>query len=130
MGPEATRPVPPFELETSDLGGVRLLRVDGEVDIATAPTLREAVESILAGDPVAVVIDLSAVPFLDSTGLGVLVAAYKGALERGVLLSLAGPQRIVANSLRLVHIDTVIPVHDTVAAAVAAAGSPPSVDLR
>jgi anti-sigma B factor antagonist len=58
-----------------DLAGpVRIVRVSGEVDLATAPILEEALKDFAAGgDPV--VVDLSAVGFLDSSGLSVLVQA-------------------------------------------------------
>lgn len=97
-----------------------LLEICGEVDLATAPTLRDRLRDVIDESPAAVVIDLDQVPFLDSTGLGVLIAAYKRALAVAVPLALARPQRIVANALTLVRIDTVIPVFETVEEAVAA----------
>lgn len=95
-----------------------LLEVHGEVDLVSAPMLRDHLLDLLEDPPSAVVIDLDDVPFLDSTGLGVIVAAYKRASALGVPLSLARPRRIVANALTLVRIDTVIPVHATIEDAV------------
>ncbi len=107
-----------LDLHRSDHGGHCLLEVHGEVDLATSPMLREHLRDLLEDPPRAVVVDLADVPFLDSTGLGVLVAAYKRAAALGVPLSLARPRRIVANALTLVRIDTVIPVHATIEDAV------------
>ncbi|HVE62678.1 MAG TPA: STAS domain-containing protein [Mycobacteriales bacterium] len=128
--PDATRDVAAFFLTTSEHGGVSLLHVDGEVDIATAPTLRAAVAAILEARPGALVIDLSGVPFLDSTGLGVLVAAHKSARALGVPMHLSAARRIVANALRLGQIDTVIPLHDSAEEAVGALGGAPQPDVR
>ena len=56
-----------------------VLRVTGELDLATAPKLRQKVDSALREDPPALlVIDLSAVTFLASAGMAVLVSAHRG----------------------------------------------------
>jgi anti-sigma B factor antagonist len=107
-----------FTVEATPGPGHVVLAVHGDVDLATSPVLRER----LAGaDSAAVVVDLGAVRFLDSTGLGVLVAAHAKASAEGRVLVLARPQRIVRNALRLVQVDTVVTVYDTLDAAVAAA---------
>ena len=61
-------------LETSE--EVPIVRVAGEVDLATAPQLKESLAAIPAGSG-PVIIDLSEVTFLDSTGLSVLVTSWK-----------------------------------------------------
>ena len=65
---------------------VSVVSVTGEVDVHSAPRLREGVSAELAGDAAAVIVDLSEVGFLDSTGLGALVSARTTAGERGVLM--------------------------------------------
>lgn len=55
--------------------GVRVT-VAGELDVATAPSLREALTPLL-GDGVVIALDLSKVEFIDSTGVGVLIGAMK-----------------------------------------------------
>lgn len=109
-----------FEVRLSDADHHCLVEVRGEIDLATAPALREQLREVLDRCPSAVVVDLHGVPFLDSTGLGVLIAAFKRSAAVGVPLCLVRPQRIVANALSLVRIDTVIPVYDSVEIAVAA----------
>ena len=76
-----------------DFQGGAVLAVQGEVDVATAPALREAIVRAVDGRPARVVIDLGAVSFLDSSALGVLISGYKYALGAGVpvLLSKPGP---------------------------------------
>ncbi len=57
--------------------GTAVVSVRGEVDLYTAPRLWETLDAAIAGTPAELVIDLSAVTFLDSTGLNVLVQAHK-----------------------------------------------------
>lgn len=107
-----------FAIEASPAGRTVVLAVHGDVDIATAPELRERLSDAF-GTYQRVVVDLDGVPFLDSTGLGVLVAAYNRANAAGCVLVIARPQRIVKNALRLVQVDTVIDVYDSLDAALA-----------
>lgn len=105
-----------FAIDVASDGPCVVLAVRGDVDIATAPALRDELARRIAGHD-RVVIDLGDVPFLDSTGLGVLVAAHHKAATTGCKVVLARPQRIVKNALRLVQVDHVIDVYDDVDAA-------------
>ena len=70
--------VPPFHLESITAGAdCAVLRVAGEVDVYTAPQLRERVIGLLAGGVRHIVADLREVDFLDSTGLGALVGSLR-----------------------------------------------------
>lgn len=101
-----------FAIEAFPAGRTVVLAVCGDVDIATAPHLRDRLtDAVTAYDRV--VVDLEAVPFLDSTGLGVLVAAHNRAVAEGCTLVLARPQRIVKNALRLVQVDALLDVYET-----------------
>lgn len=76
--------------------------VTGEVDLSTSPRLHEVLLDLLAEEPPCTVrVDLAAVPLLDSTGVFVLVDAYKRAKERGVSLVVEHPQRIVRRVLEI-----------------------------
>jgi anti-sigma B factor antagonist len=75
-----------------------VLRVTGEVDVYTAPVLRERIQDLTAKDVVHIIADLSRVDFLDSTGLGVLVGGLKRVREHG------GSLTPVINSTRILHI--------------------------
>lgn len=112
-----------FAIDSKAYGDHVVLAVRGEVDIATAGALRDHLTvAVTSGQPV--VVDLAQAPFLDSTGLGVLVAAAKRARAGGTRLVVARPQRLVGNALRLVQADEVVDVYDTLDAAVAAAVTP------
>jgi anti-anti-sigma factor len=70
--------------------------VVGDVDLATAPLLRDRLFSVLRDHTLALVdVDLSGVAFLDCTGIGALVAAYNAAVRSGCRLQVTNPQPIV-----------------------------------
>ena len=75
----------PLEVERTRSDGLDVLVVQGELDIATAPRMIAALNEALAGDETPLVVDLSRVVFMDSTGLALLMNARRRALrsERG-----------------------------------------------
>ena len=66
-----------FGTQASRSNGQAVVRVQGEVDLYTAPQLWETLDAAIAGTPHELVIDLSDVRFLDSSGLSVLLRAHK-----------------------------------------------------
>jgi anti-sigma B factor antagonist len=96
------------------VGQHTVISVGGEVDVYTAPTLREAIlEQTSAGNN-HLVVDLSGVEFLDSTGLGVLVGALKRIRDNdGTLVLAAAPERIL-KVFRVTGLTKVFTVVDTV----------------
>ena len=73
-------------LVTRETDGYSVVEVSGEVDVYTAPQLDEQLSGLVEAGSYQLVVDLSAVEFLDSTGLGVLVKALKRVREHGNLL--------------------------------------------
>jgi len=72
-----------FDISEEVRGGVPIVSVSGEIDVATAPGLREQLQGLVAAGHATVVVDLLGVTFLDSTALGVLVGALKRCREAG-----------------------------------------------
>ncbi|GAA3746077.1 STAS domain-containing protein [Spinactinospora alkalitolerans] len=95
-------------------GDVTVVTPTGELDAITSPELAETLEAILgASDPCrGVVIDFSGVDFCDSRCIGVLVAAYRQARDRGIGLAVASPQRTVHRLFTIAGIDQVITIDD------------------
>jgi anti-sigma B factor antagonist len=96
-----------FSVTQEQRGAMPMLRVHGEVDIYTAPRLKEAVVAALDGGAASLAFDLSHVGFLDSTGLQVLMSAKKRTAERGgdvYLVGVGGQIRRVFNLLSLERI--------------------------
>ena len=88
---------------TPTIGGCRV-SVSGEVDVSNASALRDALDEQLSSGEGALAIDLADVPYIDSTGIGVLVGAAHRAKEQGRSLSVERPQRNVARVLSLLGV--------------------------
>lgn len=108
-----------IELSESAVDGRAVLTVGGEVDVYTAPAFRDRMLQLLEADPL-LVIDLSSLAFIDSTGLGVLVAGRNRALERGGAVAFVCIQDRVLKLLRITGLDSVFDVHADIDGAVAA----------
>jgi anti-sigma B factor antagonist len=85
---------------------------DARLDAAAAPAFKAALQANVAGEPKRIVVDLSVVEFLDSTGLGSLVSLMKMMGERGVL-ALAGAQPPVRRLLQITQLDRVFRLYDS-----------------
>jgi anti-sigma B factor antagonist len=66
-----------LEVSTRDVGESTVIKLKGEVDIYTAPSLRETIVDAVEKGRYKIAVDLNEVVFLDSTGLGVLVGGLK-----------------------------------------------------
>jgi anti-sigma B factor antagonist len=97
-----------------------IVSIAGEIDLDTAPTLREELLRVLSNGPLHLILDMAKVSFLDSSGLGVLVGTLRRARMLGGTVSIAAPIRQVLEVLEITGLDAVFPVHDTVDDAVAA----------
>lgn len=77
-----------FHVSVSDDGDTTVVAVAGELDVATAPALREELYRVIDRGVATIVVDLADMDFIDSTGLGVLVGALKRVKERDGALEL------------------------------------------
>jgi anti-sigma B factor antagonist len=112
-----------LSLRTSVVEGVTVIGVGGEVDVSSSPTLRDRLTEVLDSGHGTAVVDLTEVTFLDSTGLGTLVGAFKRAEELSGSLPIVCPHERILKLFRITGLDTVFMIHDAVPAAVAAAQS-------
>ena len=85
-----------FEVSIEEhAGGYSVISVHGEVDLHTAPKVRYAIERAGSNGAAAVVVDMSGIAFMDSTGLSTFMRAKDDLAERDVALHLAAPSKAV-----------------------------------
>lgn len=94
--------------EVLDHRGWTVVTVVGAVDVATAPQLRSTLQELQIGGVSHLVIDLGAVEFVDSFGLGVLVGALKRARSRDAELVLRVTRDRLRDLLALTRVDTIV----------------------
>jgi len=103
-----------LSIEARAMGDRTVLTVRGELDLYTAPALRDRVLAVAAEGQRRLVIDLSGVPFMDSSGLGVIVACLKRLRESGGDLALVtAPGSPPSKLLSLTGLDRAIPTSST-----------------
>jgi anti-sigma B factor antagonist len=102
-----------FRLEARRSGDRDLLAVAGDVDIATCDALRSALDQLLEEPAGQLVIDLTDLSFLDSTGLGVLVRAHKQASAAGIDFAIVCPPGQVHDLFAITRLVGVLQVIDT-----------------
>jgi anti-sigma B factor antagonist len=117
---------PPFSIEIDrSRDGAWVLLVTGEVDPHTAPDLDGCLRECETDGVTQVVVDFTESTLLDSTGLGVLIAAQGRLEERGVELKVAGANRVVGHVFGVTGLDRVFQLHASTAAALDGDGAVP-----
>jgi anti-sigma B factor antagonist len=109
-----------FRIETVRDERHAVVLIVGELDAATAPALRDELVALSVDGIDRVVLDCRRLEFVDSFGLGVIVAAKKRLSQHGNALCLVveTDQRTIRRLLEITGLDQVLPVHPTVAEAV------------
>jgi anti-sigma B factor antagonist len=108
-----------FSVSTPGNGAVPVVAVSGEVDVYSAPTLRDSLTELLETRGGTVVVDLTEVGFLDSTGLGALVAARTTAASAGGSLPLVCTHQRILKLFTITGLDGVFRIYDSVDQALA-----------
>jgi anti-sigma B factor antagonist len=109
-----------MKVEITEQGGATIIAVDGEVDLQTSPTLREALIGALKGRAT-VVVDMGAVDYIDSSGITSLLEALKMAKESNIAFSLAQVSAGAMRVLQLGRLDRVFTIVGSVDEALARA---------
>jgi anti-sigma B factor antagonist len=94
--------------------GVTVVAPTGRLDVAGAPALKDAISEALKNGPPRVVLDMEGISFVDSTGLGSVIAALKQIRSSQGDLRLAAPNQQVRVVLELTTLDRVFPYYSTV----------------
>jgi anti-sigma B factor antagonist len=104
---------------SSSVEGVLVLRVVGEVDLATVGSLREQLHRYVPSEYRGVVLDCTEVSFLAGCGIGLLIEIAEQASTNGMMLRLVAQSRLVLRALQITLTDQQVPRASTVAEAIA-----------
>jgi anti-sigma B factor antagonist len=110
-------------LTSRSVGTRTVVEVGGEIDVYTAPSLRERLNDLVAMGEYDIVVDMSEVEFLDSTGLGVLVGGLKRVRSHNGMLRLVCPKEKILKVFRITGLTKVFPIHMTLTEALRAQGN-------
>ena len=106
-----------LSVSTSDHGALTIVHVGGEIDVDTAPLLREALDKQVAAGRTDLFVDLEDVTFMDSTGLGVLVGRLKLVRGQNGSLRIVSSQDRILKVFKITGLDKVFHIYHSVEAA-------------
>ena len=109
-----------LSLESRQRDGVTMVAVGGEIDVYTAPKLRDKITELVGDGQYHLVIDMESVEFLDSTGLGVLVGGLKKVRAHEGTMEIVCNQDRLLKIFRITGLAKVFTIHESEAAALAA----------
>jgi anti-sigma B factor antagonist len=107
--------------------GVSVLRVVGELDMTSSEPVRRALLAVLDATTSALVLDLSGVTFLASSGLALIVEAAGYVDQRGISLVVVAGQRVVLRPLQVTNLDELLTIHTDLDQALAALRGTPAI---
>ena len=108
-----------IDVQTIQDGRTHVFGFSGTLDVSTVPTARAALLEAADRDQHEIIVDLTHVEFLDSTGLGALIGAHKRAAEHGGSVRLVTGDGQILRLLRITGLITVLAVYPSLEAAVA-----------
>ena len=99
-----------MEIRLEDKPPFRIVSLSGDVDLHSSPQAREAIlQGLKAGGPL--LVELSAVTYMDSSGVASLVEGYQTARKHGVAFGLVAVAKPALAVLKLARLDKVFPIH-------------------
>ncbi|HEY3016579.1 MAG TPA: anti-sigma factor antagonist [Nocardioides sp.] len=104
-------------LATREVGDATVVAVGGEIDVYTAPRLRDKITELVGDGVYHLIIDMEGVEFLDSTGLGVLVGGLKKVRAHDGSLQLICTQERLLKIFRITGLAKVFTIHASTEAA-------------
>ncbi|MGH3487449.1 MAG: STAS domain-containing protein [Actinopolymorphaceae bacterium] len=113
-----------LSLSNRPMGNHMVVEVAGEIDVYTAPRLREKMVELVNAGHYHLVVDMESVEFLDSTGLGVLVGGLKRVRSHDGSLRIVCTQERLLKIFRITGLTKVFPIHDSVDEAVSSPSTP------
>ncbi len=107
-----------MRLKESTDRNVAIFTLEGEIDLHYAPALRALFQAKAKARAPALVVDLSGVPYIDSTGLAAIIEYFRDACAFSGVFCLAGLNDQLKSIFKIVRLDKAIPMFETAKAAV------------
>lgn len=107
--------------------GYTIVWVQGEIDLATVPALFKELADSVQAEQCRVIVDLTDVTFMDSTGLNALAVAWRSAEARAGEVRLVGVSSTIRRVLQVTGLEQFFPIHSTIEESIdSGRGSPPN----
>jgi len=103
-----------MEITSNVKDGVLCVRLSGDVDHHSAKNVRDSVDNLIRkNNPAELELDLSAVDFMDSSGLGLVLGRYKKQNDMGGRMKIINPTKRVMQILQLAGVEKIIKIERT-----------------
>ena len=107
-----------LDTSTHEVDGYKVLDVAGEVDVYTAPTLKEALSGIISAGQSHLIVDIGRVTYMDSSGFGTLLSAVKRVRPEGGTVNLVKCSSAIDRMLKLTRLNTIFNIHSSIEEAI------------
>jgi len=106
--------------QITSINGIPIVAVQGEIDLYTVPEFRKALQQVIDEEPSALIVDLREISYIDSAGLGALLAAFKTlSAHNAPICVVTGPDNPgVRRVLEITRLDTLMLIRNSVEDAV------------
>lgn len=102
-----------MEIKTRKQGEINIVEVHGDLCLGPdTETFRDLIKGLLDRSEQNILVDLSRVPMIDSSGIGTLVRCFNAARQHGGKFKLLSPSKFVRHTLEIVRVDSVFEIYD------------------
>ncbi len=102
-----------LKIDRRTLGKFQFIAVEGEIDMFVSPDVRDALQNAFQDSPEGVVVDLSGVPYMDSSGIATLVEGLQWSRRESAHFILVGVQEEVMNTLKIARMSEYLEIYPT-----------------
>ena len=96
-----------IKLDLNEVSSIPVVTVMGEIDVCTAPEFKSAVNKAIFSGAQNLIVDLTDVSYMDSSGFGTLLGATKRIKPRGGSVNLVGCSEAIERMLKITRLDTI-----------------------
>ena len=109
-----SQPDRPLRIETKKMGDAVVLRLSGHVDEFGADALSTVLDETMEGGNLRIVVDLTDVLFMSSTGLGQIMRTYRTVKAGDGYIKIVNPQPLIADLFTITKLNTLLDIYPTV----------------